>query len=125
MTGWHISVYKLSDGGVAPAGADSVRAARIAVWQSDERGLDWLHALAKARDGIDLGGSGYPRCFTAQARHVVSALTDWPPNARTIWLHQSGDVLGEKWVGKTIIDRDAAAGCRPDEWLLIVAWDES
>jgi len=27
--------------------------------------------------------------------------------------------------GKTVVDRAAAAGCRPDEWLLVEAWDDS
>jgi len=28
-------------------------------------------------------------------------------------------------MGKTLIDRDAARQCRFDEWLKIVAWEES
>jgi hypothetical protein len=31
----------------------------------------------------------------------------------------------EKWEGKTMVDRPAAAACRPDEWLVVEAWDES
>lgn len=35
------------------------------------------------------------------------------------------DILSEKWEGKTVVDRLAAAACREEEWLLVEAWDES
>ena len=42
-----------------------------------------------------------------------------------IWASGLYDVLTEKWEGQTVIDRDAITQCRPDEWLLLEAWDES
>jgi len=47
--------------------------------------------------------------------------------ARDNWLCDPWDVItdADKWEGKTVVDRDAVTLCRPDEWLLVEAWDES
>ena len=74
MLGFHMSVYRQTDEGVAPATFDSPEGPRLAVWQTDAWGLDWLNDLVKAGRAIDSA--------------VVAA-------------------------------------CRPDEWLLVQAWDES
>ena len=126
MLGWHISVYKQLDGGAAPATEDSPKGARLAVWQAGLWGLDWIDALVTAGKAIDLGGnSGYPCRYTATAQHLVPPIMDGPPEADAIWRHDASDVLTDKWEGRTVIDGDVAGGCRPDEWLLVVAWDES
>ena len=48
-----------------------------------------------------------------------------PTGARGPWGCDEGDVLTARWDDKTVIDRAAAVSCRPDEWLLVEAWDES
>ena len=46
--------------------------------------------------------------------------------ARDNWRCDPWDVIiPDIWEGKTVVDRDAATLCRPDEWLLVEAWDES
>jgi hypothetical protein len=50
---------------------------------------------------------------------------DGPPEAKKHWGCGPNDVLLDGWEGKTLIDRAAIADYRPDEWLLVVAWDES
>jgi len=97
----------------------------LAVWQTGLSGLDWVDELLKAGKAIDLGGHGYPCRYTATAENLIPRIVDEPPGARRIWTSGLGDILSEKWEGKTVIDRAAAACCRPDEWLLIEAWDES
>ncbi|RKQ90869.1 hypothetical protein C8N24_0684 [Solirubrobacter pauli] len=141
MLGWHLSVYRL--GGVERAPAGDVRAGRrltrvlndaadaedgrtrIAVWQVGAHGLDWLDALVKQREAVSLGGNGYPTRYAGPARSVLPVLTDDPPAARRAWASDSGDILLPQWDGKTTVDREAAAACHPDEWLLVEAWDES
>lgn len=125
MLGWHISIYRQADGGASPVTAESNRGPRLAVWQTGLGGLDWIQELVKAGKAFDLGGNGYPCRFTATAEHLIPRLDDGPPKARQIWAFGEHDVLTEKWEGKTVIDRAASAVCRPDEWLLIEAWDES
>ncbi len=47
------------------------------------------------------------------------------PEAHSTWSCEVSDILLDGWEGKTVIDQTAIAACRPDEWLLVVAWDES
>jgi hypothetical protein len=97
----------------------------VAVWQTGLGGLDWLDDLVKAGKAIDLGGNGYPNRYTAMVEYLVPMIVDGPPRARTPWVSGDSDILTAKWEGKTVVDRAVAAQCRPDEWLLVVAWDES
>jgi hypothetical protein len=125
MLGWNISVFRQTDGGSSPAKADSKEGARLAVWQTGINGLQWLDELAKVDQAIDLGGDGYPSYYTAQAKHLIPPIVGGPPEANATWMVGLGDILGPNWEGKTVIDRAVADDCRPDEWLLVVAWDES
>ena len=126
MTGWHLSIYRQTDEHAAmPATAESPKGTRLAVWQAGDGGLKWLDGLVKAGEAISLGGDGYPYRYTATAGTLVPQVLDGPPEARRCWIYGEHDLLGEKWVGKTMVDQDAAAACRSDEWLLIEAWDES
>ncbi len=125
MLGWHISVYRQPDGGRLPATAKSDQGRRLAVWQTGLGGLEWLDELVKAGKAVNLGGDGYPCRYTVTAENVVPRVVDTPPGARTTWASGADDVLGRNWEGRTKVDRAAAKSCRPDEWLLVEAWDES
>jgi hypothetical protein len=125
MLGWHIGVFRTLDGGSEPARAQSQEGVRLAVWQTNARGLDWLEALVNAGRAMDLGGDGYPLRFTAQAQYLIPPIVAGPPEAYQNWITGLGDILKPDWEGKTVIDHAAVESCRPDEWLLVVAWDES
>jgi hypothetical protein len=125
MLGWHISVYKQKDGGESPAVFATSEGTRLAVWQTGIGGLDWLSELVKAGKAVDLGGNGYPCRYTVPAQHLMSEIADSPPMARDSWLSGAGDLITNQWEGKTVVDGDAVTICRPDEWLLVEAWDES
>jgi len=98
---------------------------RLATWQTDEYGLDWLRELAKTGKAIDYGGNGYPNTFTVPTEDVIPRILDKPPRAREFWHRDECDTVLDSWAGRTVIDRDAARQCHFDEWLLIIAWDES
>lgn len=121
MLGWHISVFRQTDGGSSPARADSGQGTHLAVWQTDLGGLDWLDELVKNGRAIDLGGDGYPNGYTAQAQSLIPQIAGGPPEARATWVYGPNDILTDQWEGRTAIDRAAADACRPDEWLLVVA----
>jgi hypothetical protein len=123
--GWHISVYRQQNDGTAPASFDTKDGARLAVWQTGLGGLDWIDQLVKEQKAIDLGGNGYPLRYTALASHLVSQLRDGPPHAKAYWTYDPGDIILPGWLGKTTKDPELIDACRPDEWLLIEAWDES
>ena len=125
MLGWNIGVFRQADGGSSPAKLGSKEGARIAVWQTDVEGLQWLDKLVKAGQAIDLGGDGYPCYSTAQAEHLIPQIVTGPPAARQTWVCGQHDILTPEWEGKTVIDHAVAEDCRSDEWLLVVAWDES
>jgi hypothetical protein len=125
MLGWHVSIYTLvaRKTSAAPTPRDR-RGDRIAVWQAGIAGLRWIDELVESGAAIAESTNGYPSVFYAKAADVVPRL-DAPPDAHQIWVSGPHDVLTDKWDGKTVVDRHAAANCRPDEWLLIEAWDES
>lgn len=125
MLGWHISIYRQTDEGASPATAESPVGKRLAFWQTGLGGLDWIGELVQKEKAIDLGGNGYPCRYTATAAHLIPGFIDGPQGARDTWACGESDILTEKWDGKTVIDRVATAACRPDEWLLVEAWDES
>jgi hypothetical protein len=126
MTGWHLSIYRQAGEHAAmPATAESPRGTRLAVWQAGDKGLRWLDGLVKAGEAISLGGDGYPCRYTATAGVLVPRVLAGPPEARQCWIYGEHDILSMEWAGKTMVDQATAAACRPDEWLLIEAWDES
>ena len=125
MLGWHISIFRQTSDGASPATVDSAEGARLAVWQTGIGGLDWVHELVKAKKAIDLGGNGYPCRYTVTGEDVISQIINGPPAARPVWASEENDILTKKWDGKTVVDHAAVTACRPGEWLLIVAWDES
>ena len=115
MLGWHISIYRQLDGGASAATFPTPQGTRIAVWQAGIGGLDWLSELIKAGKAIDLGGNGYPYRFTAIAENLMPQIADSPPGARDNWLCGAGDLVTDKWEGKTVIDGAEVTLCRPDE----------
>lgn len=125
LLGWHISVYRQQNGGTTPASAGAPHGARLAVWQTGLGGLDWLNDLVTHEKAISLGGNGYPIEYTATADHIIPRPHADPPAAKAMWTFDEGDVILPGWLGKTTKDVEAINGCRPDEWLLIEAWDES
>ena len=125
MLGFFIELHRQKNGGRLPATLNSDEGQRIAVWQTGLDGIDWLFELVKAGKAIDLGGGGYPDRFTAPAKEIIPRIIEGPPQARERWIAGAEQVVIGPWAGETKIDREALAGCKPDEWLLVQAWDES
>ena len=123
--GWHISVYRQQNDGSTPASFGAEQGSRLAVWQTGIDGLRWIDDLVKQQKAIDLGGNGYPMEYTAKAVDLVQQLRDGPPKAKAVWSIDAGDVIMPGWLGKTTKAPETIDACRPDEWLLIQAWDES
>lgn len=125
MLGFFMELYRQKDGGALPATRNSEEGQKIAVWQTGPHGVDWLFELAKAGKAIDMPGGGYPDRFTAPAREIIPCMIEGPPQARERWIAGEEQVFVGPWAGATKIDRKALAACKPDEWLLVQAWDES
>jgi hypothetical protein len=108
--GWDVTVYRQRDGDVSPATADSPAGQYLAEWH--EGWLDWLDKLVEAGKAIDLGGNGYPCRYTVIAEYLVPRIIE-------------EDQHSHKYFGKPAADLVAVAQCRPDEWLMVDAWDSS
>ncbi len=121
--GWHVSVYRQRTDGARPAAFGAAPGARLAVWQTGLGGLDWLEALAHEGRAVALGGDGYPVEFAVPAGDVIPTLLAGPPCARIGALAGAGEILAPD--GRTARAPDVIAACRPDEWLIVQAWDES
>ena len=117
MLGWHISVYRQTD-----VGAEGTR---LAVWQTNIGGLNWLNKLVEAGKASNLGGSGYPLIYSGKAEHIIPFIVEKPLGANDVWTFEADDILTEKWEGTTVIDRAGIRACRLDERLIVKAWDES
>ena len=123
--GRHIGVYRQQNERSGPASFGAAHGARLAIWQTGLGGLRWLDDLVKEKKAIDLGGNGYPTEYTAVASHIIPRLRDDPPETKPVWTFDAGDIITAEWLGKTTKDPEAMEFCRPDEWLIVQAWDES
>jgi hypothetical protein len=126
MWGWWIAVFRQAQGGHVPASADGELGTRLAVWQTPPNGLNWLNELVRAGDAIALGGNGYPLWFTARSDQLLPPILGGPPHANPVWNSGPDDLIDNAvWLGRTTIYSAAVDSCRPDEWLVVEAWDES
>lgn len=125
MLGWNIAVYRQTNGELSSATFESPIGSRLAVWQTGLGGLDWIQELVHKGQAIHLGGNGYPLRYTVTKKYFVPIIKDGPPLAKKVWSSDEGDILLEKWEGKTVLDKPEIEKCKPDEWLIIEAFDES
>jgi hypothetical protein len=123
MLGWNISVYRLEQGAVR-ATTKTPTGVRLAVWQTGLDGLDWIDELVKEGKAMNLGGNGYPCRFTGTAEHLIPHFVNGISEAHSPFSFEGSGMLMEGWEAKTTINQKAIAACRPDEWLLLLAWDK-
>ena len=123
MLGWNISVYRLEQGAVR-ATTKTPTGVRLAVWQTGLDGLDWIDELVKQGKAKNLGGNGYPCRFTATAEHLIPHFVNGIPEANGTLSFEGSGTLMEGWKDKGAINQTAITACRPDEWLLLLAWDK-
>lgn len=107
MLGWDIAIYTQPDGST-PATMSSKEGDVVARWETGLGGLDWIDAIVAEGKATSLGGNGYPIRYTFQAKHLLAGISKA--------LDSATFVRG--------IDTHGVEG-RPDEWLLVEAWDMS
>lgn len=112
MLGWQVFVIKGNE--------------KIASWTTGVSGIDWLQDLVKDGKAKELdANSGYPYALS------VSASVFWPFTYSGIPEGADGTVIGDDYVapiGKNwniSFDKDKLLGCKPDDELIIEAWDQS
>ncbi len=120
MIGYTIFVYRFIEGIDITKNKEKA----FLTWSSGGfDGLDWIDNLVSQAKAEDLGGNGYPFYYKVQAQFVLQALaTDTPKNkGQTIMDDES--VLSSDWQSK--INTSEIAKLRPNQQLLIEAWDLS
>jgi hypothetical protein len=117
VLGWNTSVFRQADGGSLLARADSEKGASVAIWQTGVWGLRWIDELVETGQAIDLGGNGYPRCYTAQAEYLIPSIIDSPQRRTapgctpsTTLSHRSGRA-GRRSTGSQPTAADPTSGC--------------
>ena len=98
---------------------------RLATWQTGLGGLDWLDPLVSSGRAVATSRGGYPETYLIPCRDFMALLNEGLPHERPAWGTDPGDILSDRWLGRTTINDDTLARCDPDEWLLVEAWDES
>ncbi len=98
---------------------------RIATWQTGLGDLEWLDPLLSSGRALSTSRGGYPETYLIPCRSFMARLDDGLPDERPKWGTDPGDILSDRWLGRTTIDTDTLTRCDPDEWLLVEAWDES
>ena len=125
MLGWHISIFRQDPPSTQPAPLQEEYGERVKVWQSRLGGCKWLDDLVEAGHAHMLAlNGGYPIIYTLRYAEAAPFIAD-PPHANAVWRHNPGDILTDKWDGKTTTNERVLAEVSDDEWLVAIVWDES
>ncbi len=117
MLGWQVIVKKESD-------ADQAGQSLMS-WTTGIGGLSWLDELAKQGLAQDLGGKGYPNKYSGKAFIILPKIVPSLPSYEGKVVIGDDYVLeaGENWAIK--INQPKIDACKPEELLIIEAWDGS
>jgi hypothetical protein len=122
MIGYSISVYEFIEGIDITSISNDNEA--LATWTSGGfDGLDWIDNLVSEAKAEDLGGNGYPIYYKAQVQVVLKALAVDTPKNEGQTIMDDENVMTSDWRSK--IDTSEIAKLKPNQQLLIEAWDLS
>ena len=122
MIGYSISVYEFVEGVDITSISNDNEA--LATWTSGGfDGLDWIDNLVSEAKAEDLGGNGYPIYYKAQVQVVLKALAVDTPKNEGQTIMDDENVMTSDWRSK--IDTSELAKLKPNQQLLIEAWDLS
>jgi hypothetical protein len=122
MIGYSISVYEFIEGmDITSISNDNET---LATWTAGGfGGLDWIDNLVSEAKAEDLGGNGYPLYYKAKAQFILEALTLDVPKNKEQTIMDDENVMSSDWRSK--IDTSAIAKLKPNQQLIIEAWDLS
>jgi len=122
MIGYSISVYEFIEGMDITSISNENEA--LVTWSSSGfNGLDWIDNLVSQAKAEDLGGDGYPFYYKVQAQFVLQALARNTPKNKGQTIMDDESVLSSDWPSK--IDTSEIAKLKPNQQLIIEAWDLS
>ncbi|MBI0536972.1 hypothetical protein D9599_15485 [Roseomonas sp. KE2513] len=112
MAGWQITVTTQTP---EEWNRNHDRDTILATWTTGASGIRPFEELLKTGDTVLLRSDGYPRIYSANARHILPAVRAVPDMASA--------AIVKAWyvtMHPSVIDT-----CPPDQRLTIVAWDQS
>jgi hypothetical protein len=124
MIGWHINVFR-TDSFTHEVYDVSTDETRIASWSTGMRGLDWLNELVKESKIKKLGGNGYPYRYSAKALEILPIFSFDLRTSNGLLIVGNNNVLEAKERFSLKLDELKISKCKPDDHLLIEAWDQS
>jgi len=116
--GWNVGIYSQNKAGASPVTAASPLGEELFGWHSTAfwfTGRDGLLELVKSDKATFVCGEPIHWRFIATAQNLAL----WALGELSRAVHPEC----AEWKGKTEADFIAAAKCRPDEWLIVDAWD--
>lgn len=122
MIGFSISIYEFVEGVDITSISNDNDA--LASWSSGGfDALDWIDNLVSQAKAEDLGGDGYPLYYKVKAQFVLQALaTDTSKNKRQTILDDESTLSSNR---RSKIDTSEIAKLKPNQQLIIEAWDLS
>ncbi len=122
MIGYSISVYEFVEGMDITSISNDNEA--LATWTTGGfGGLDWINDLVSEAKAEDLGGEGYPFYYKAKAQVVLQALATDTPKNKEQTIMDDENAMTSDWQSK--IDTSEIAKLKPNQQLIIEAWDLS
>ena len=122
MIGYSISVYEFVEGMDITSISNDNEA--LATWTSAGfDGLDWIDNLVSEAKAEDLGGNGYPLYYKAQAQVILRTFALGTPKNERQTIMDDENVMTSDWRSK--IDTSAIAKLKPNQQVIIEAWDLS
>jgi len=112
MAGWQISVTTQTP---EEWNRNLDRDTILATWTTGAMGIDPFESLLERGEAVLLRSDGYPRLYTAWARHILPVVRAVPDLA-------AAEIVKAWYV---TLRPPVIEACSPDQRLTIVAWDQS
>jgi hypothetical protein len=129
MLGWQIIIYR-TDLSEQPTDPDAYTKwsdeCFLASWMTGIGGTDWLEELVTRGKATDLTQIGsYPDIFSSSADVILPEIGAGPPEGKNPLVIGDDYVMPKNWSGKIKVNESVLKACKPEDKLLIHAWDQS
>jgi hypothetical protein len=129
MLGWEIIIYK-TDLTEPPNGLEERNRwsdeCFLASWSTGLGGTDWIEQFVSMGKAVDITEhSGYPDIFCSTVAVVLPLIANGPPEGKNPLVIGDDYVMPKNWSGKIKLNETVLTRCKPEDKLLIHAWDQS
>lgn len=124
MLGWIIIVTRQKDG-TKPATGEYDGTDKVAKWNADVSGLNWIEELVSQDKVVCLSRNLYPSLYSVQLKDILPVISGGEP-PYVMWENdwENDNLIVRARPEFTLQDKEIHTG-NPDEWLLITVYDMS